>query len=244
MSEKPILFSGPMVRALLCGAKTQTRRLVRVPESGLPVSLDGYEYRSDKDYFGALVRQDDLGASCYPLRAQYGVPGDRLWVREAWGLRRHLDHSDWNRGSLRGLGALPEDWEIDYRADYGTNQESCFWRPGIHMPRWASRIMLEITEVRVEQLQEISEGDAKAEGVLIPVTDSECPPGKVRPLMRVPHPYVPRSGSIVDLAEDELYRAEFAALWDDINEKRGPWASNPWVWVVSFRKLGAKELAV
>ena len=146
MKERPILFSGPMVRAILEGRKTQTRRVLKLQD------YDGGDCYETKD---GILR--DILSLC-----PYGIPGDRLWVRETW--RRHKEN-------------LPDG--IMYRANnmlsFFTGDEpeaahDCkrtdFWRPSIFMPRWASRITLEITGVRVERLQEITEEDAISEGVL------------------------------------------------------------------------------
>jgi hypothetical protein len=139
MKERPILFSAPMIRALLAGTKTQTRRIVK---PGAP---------------------DDWNA------CPYGVIGDRLWVRET-----HAPAADswgaWERRMQKdGCGPAPV---IHYAADGGDPFVEK-WRPSIHMPRWASRITLEIVAVRVERLQDISEADVAAEGVLV---DDIAPP--------------------------------------------------------------------
>lgn len=135
MKERPILFSGPMVRAILEGRKTQTRRVVK-PQ---PAHIAG---------IGTVLNIDTITGKACP----YGKPGDRLWVRETWdGVR------------LDGGGAL-----VSYRADGDKPvTDDGRWHPSIHMPRWASRITLEVVSVRVERLQEISEEDAMAEGVAL-----------------------------------------------------------------------------
>ena len=140
MKERPILFSGPMVRAILDGRKTQTRRPVKMPKSVNPVALGSM-----------MQRASELG----PLPGSaFGEPGDRLWVRETFDLDQPAfpDESDKSR--------------VLYRADHDPQHWGYFrWRPSIHMPRWASRIDLEVVSVRVERLQSISEDDARAEGV-------------------------------------------------------------------------------
>jgi len=136
MKERPILFSGPMVRAILEGRKTQTRRVVK-PQ---PAHIPG---------IGTVLNIDTITGRACP----YGNPGDRLWVREAWAHRRWM------------LGDASPNPTTVYRAD-GEDLKGCArWRPSIHMPRWASRIALEVVSVRVERLQDISEEDAKAEGI-------------------------------------------------------------------------------
>ncbi len=192
--ERPILFSAPMVRALLAGTKTQTRRVVKPqPEFDGPERLHHAEV--------ALWREAML-----TLRCPYGQPGDRLWVRETWQAvngddrARHIvTHPRPNRG-----------W-IEYAATPRLDEPAYKWRPSIHMPRWASRITLEVTSVRVERLQDISEADALAEGV------------NVHP----DHHGKPRT-SIYSPVQ------AYADLWDQINGA-GSWAANPWVWAVSFK---------
>lgn len=152
MKERPILFSGPMVRAILDGTKTQTRRVVKpqFAADAIPVEMPATDPaggwvvpgHSGVWWCDAAANPDDV------RRCPYGQPGDRLWVREAW-------------ARTRVFGAEMVVYrEGDNRTDYGGP-----WKPSIHMPRWASRITLEITSVRVERLQDISEADAIAEGV-------------------------------------------------------------------------------
>lgn len=201
MKERPILFSAPMVRALLAGTKTQTRRVFKVPldcswYAGLGGEAEGW-------------LQDDNGPSWWHVseqRSPYGQPGDRLWVRET-----HLD-----------LGGC-----CLYRADPGAEQERELvapgqkWTPSIHMPRAASRISLEVTGVRVERLQDISEADARAEGIVEHQT--------LRPGTRACNV----DGGIMHACGPvPVYRD----LWDSINGP-GAWDSNPWLWVVEFRRI-------
>jgi hypothetical protein len=187
-----MIFSGPMVRAILEGRKTQTRRVVKSP--GLPRS-------SDNQWRDHIRRKS---------RCPYGVPGDRLWVRESHGQ------------DVRG--------EVIYRADDQTErarEQGCeqgwvsqpLWRSPIHMPRWASRLTLEVVSVRVERLQEISERDARAEGI-------------ERSVSGYWHNYAPDGPT-------HLYaRDSFRTLWDSLNAARGDsWAANPWVWALEFRRV-------
>ena len=121
---------------------------------------------------------------------------------------------------------MPSDWQVFYRADneesnerrayFGQTVTVPKWLPSIHMPRWASRITLEITNIRVERLQDITQEDAKAEGV---------------------DPWFPKTESLKDLFTNGSYRNGFHELWDSINAKTHPWDSNPWVWVIEFRKV-------
>lgn len=162
MKESQILFSAPMVRALLAGTKTQTRRQVAFPRTRPSfVVLDHgqgwWPYQSDD---GESELCDD--GMEHPYVSPYGKPGDRLWVREAWKAHSMFDHLP--------PRDIPES-RIWYMADDGYKAESRY-RHARFMPRWASRILLEVTAVRVEQLQDISESDAMAEGCY---TDPACP---------------------------------------------------------------------
>jgi len=212
MKERPILFSGPMVRAILAGHKTQTRRLVKVGDT-IEERDDGTRW----PYFTTWAHGDDGSpwAAC-----PYGEPGDRLWVRETWAARTDVDalkdpdkarHYAMYRADDAGSPTDPNNWH-----DYGGK-----WRPSIHMPRWVSRLTLAVTAVRVERLQEISEDDAQAEGV-------------DRYAAACDHP---RFGCDEIGCLGVTHRASYAALWDDINGDRAAWASNPWVWVVEFGRV-------
>lgn len=218
MKEHPILFSGAMVRAILDGRKTQTRRLVGL-SSFKPSETPGYAWtfrgRAPVRSVAQQLRHprgcwQDLHHDALLKLCPYGAVGTKLWVRETWGLCTYTDPTDWCRYSVHGLTQnLLEHWKVEFRAD--GDSESALWRPSIHMPRWASRITLEVTEVRVERLQEITERDARAEGI---------DPGT----------------SICDFAATPA-RDDFARLWDSINGARASWASNPWVWAISFRRV-------
>ncbi len=223
MKEHPVLFSGPMVRAILAGRKTQTRRVVKyIPALGEPQDWCGMNRSTLERYVG------DVRAFC-----PYGVPGDRLWVRETWA------ESDSEGGPvvmykaggylMHGAKGSRRDgtWKDEaFPGEAGQVYEPDRWRPSIFLPRWASRITLEVTAVRVERLQQISEEDAKAEGVE-PYTG-------IGPDQRVPGHGFDRA-----LLSDQPHRLPFADLWDSINGKRAPWASNPWVWCVNFERVRA-----
>lgn len=195
MKERPILFSAPMVRALLARTKTQTRRLVK-PQAGRIV--------------GDLLGQPKWYLDGDPdrvIRCPYGVPGDRLWVKETWA--RRLDEDHLSPSKLEGKWA----W---YWADPQTCNTGCAGAAGkkrvsIHMPRWASRITLEVTEVRVQRLQDISEEDARAEGMAVWDYDASAPGGA-------------------------MGCTGYARLWNVINGV-GAWETNPWVWAISFRRV-------
>ncbi len=195
MKETPILFSEPMVQSILAGRKTQTRRIVKPqPEWSAPTKLTneswtwkGRRLFDNGEEFGL---RDVLSKRC-----KYGRKADRLWVKEAFS---------------------PSPDGIAYRA---TNPElnGGVWKPSIFMPRKASRITLEITGVRVEQLHEIKESDAKAEG---------CKPVRVGLL----------DFRAAGTASSESYVEGYGALWESINGP-GSWSANPWVWVISFKRL-------
>lgn len=190
MTEKPIIFSTPMVRALLDGRKTQTRRLAT---RFSPTDYKLREFRDGRAVFDLArepKRKEILGMlPSWGVNCPFAV--DRLWVRETF--------------AISGNGYY-------FRTDVdGTVRHS--WRPAIHMPRSVARLFLDVARVRIEPLQSISDADGQAEGI-----DSDDYP---------PPP------DDADYVFD--YRAAYAALWDSLNAKRAPWASNPWVWVVEFR---------
>jgi hypothetical protein len=219
--EKPILFSGPMVRAILDGKKTQTRRVVKPqPAPGELIKKTKASMIPDAahladDLFDAGVRLD------LPPHCPYGQPGDRLWVREAW-TPDHADFYPHFRTCYRADGGF--EYERNERGEvYSSESKRWYpfrWRPSIHMPRWASRLTLEITNVRVERLQEISEADAQAEGV-----EPGC--------LTCGENCIDRGGCGWCRP---AYRDSFAYLWMELNG-RDSWDANPWVWVIEFRRL-------
>lgn len=217
MRERPIIFSGPMVRAILDGRKTQTRRVM--PSM---VTLGRVEYpgRRDRNGYSQVNWLDTPeGVAAAVRECPYGAPGDRLWVRE----------NGWERPALsaRDLRDGADTWPpYEYDAEPLMSWEDgelklLGWRrrPSIHMPRWASRITLEITGVRVERLQDISEADAVAEGVI----DTGSITFSLAGVQRGPI-------------------AEYAVLWEQLNGP-GSWDANPWVWVVEFRPLAPTPLS-
>jgi hypothetical protein len=222
MKEHPIIFSGPMVRAILDGRKTQTRRIDKRfgfaggvndwtwdAEPGDVVIYRGWPHRltlsrgANKRDAGELTPQK--------LTCRYGVPGDRLWVREAFAARVDVDPEK-NVEKARHYARYRADDRFDPNDEQNWHQWTP-WKPSIHIPRWASRILLEVTDIRVERVQDISEGDAIAEGV--------------------------EKAHLDHLGQSwKTLRRGFEALWDSINAKRGyGWSQNPWVWVIGFRKL-------
>jgi hypothetical protein len=215
VKERPILFSGPIVRAILAGTKTQTRRFLHAAE-GTWWGHAGYELRPQDDgSWGWYVRDTGEDVSfAKDVRCPYGVPGDRLWVRETW--QENTPPSGWI-----------------YRADDVAGHIDSGWRPSIHMPRKACRLVLEVESVRVQRLQDISEEDVFAEGgvakeSLPPDPDNFHPPGSYGYVSGL-HPF----------PEGRIYvtpQEAFAERWDSINAKRAPWDGNPFVWAITFRR--------
>lgn len=194
MADRPILFSEPMIVALLSGRKTQTRRLIKPRGKHRPSLFDGtWSDSYILDAGNESWRQVDI-----PIKL-----GDRLWVRETWAPLSALTHKDPGGQALADGGF--------YRADGGTvDGEISKWLPSIFMPRHASRLVLTVTEVRVERLQKISEVDAEAEGVrAFPFRDE------------------------ITGALSESFVFAYSMLWDRINGE-GSWNANPWVVAYTF----------
>ena len=221
MTARPIIFSAPMIRALLDGQKTQTRRIAKLNHAGR-VAFGGRNWHCD----------DPKAVMACP----YGQPGDFLWVRESWSTAR----------------LYPVNATLFYRADgdcEGKQASLSFiererkWRPSIHMPRWASRLTLRITDVRVQRLQEISEADARAEGcsarpfpgpwwqgyrelngalVHEQAIGDQPPDWMIEPKRMADTPHL-------DLTAVD----DFRSVWHSIH---GPdsWSANPWVWALTF----------
>lgn len=221
--EHPILMNGEMVRAILEGRKTQTRRPVKLCHVDRRLSDYGIHAAEmfatmesahfDADYNGGqhflagpLVPCASDQPCCDGYRhkvcmiSPFGKPGDRLWVRETW---REVG------SAMMADGTIPQDrCECRYRAD---DLDDGPWRPSIHMPRWACRLVLRVERVRVERVQDISEEDAEAEGVDVT-------------------PY------------SDMYASEvFSGLWNEIYPGGFNWGCNPWVWVCGFSVAGRKE---
>jgi len=211
MRERPILFNCAMVRAILAGQKVQTRRAVKWNKvaSGLNLRFTGL---SAQRYPKGWVLESDSRTSsewrCQPTPCPFGQPGDRLWVRETWMdlTGTGIEHRDLATGKRTryayGAESPKGSASDEARKDYGLR-----WRPSIHMPRAACRLVLEITAVRVERLQAIDAQDCIAEGITTRFT--------------------------VDDGNDDL-RIQFRDLWDSTG---GDWDSNPWVWVIEFKRV-------
>ena len=209
--ERPILFNGQMVRAILEGRKTQTRRIINVNDAGVS------DFHTVKKHGGFTltgelepgVFQWDCGSVFTQIRCCHGKPGDRLWVREGI----YSSRSGWRYDADQqvvdpGLSHIKEfvAWNASQKRNH---------IPSIHMPRWASRITLEVESVRVERLQDISEGDAMAEGCRLAAALHDC--------------------KCVE-ACGMSFRGGYAKLWESINGP-GSWDANPWVWVITFKRI-------
>ncbi|HCI8535359.1 TPA: morphogenetic protein [Klebsiella variicola] len=208
MTERGMIFNGEMVRALLSGRKTQTRRIIKPqPEATLSGSLSG-KWLSRPLNGLLLPKIEDIAIHC-----PFGVVGDRIWVRETF--QGPLFDYDLMDSYCKDPTPFEKPEFCVYKADgvpapefYDADDElHCCWRPSIHMPRWASRILLEITNVRVERLKSISDGDAIREG---------C--------------------STADMKSGDCVADVFARLWASIYGDES-WNSNPWVWVIEFKRI-------
>lgn len=230
MRERPIIFGGESVRAILAGRKTQTRRVVDLARADHRVDWIGWvENRTAADgpdlgpgweaqeVWESTPSSAEELADSTAIRCPYGVVGDRLWVRETW---CEFDHVHWEDTSLpkdylslrygtprRNACAYRAETDADgerIRADYGYQ-----WKTPLFMPRWASRLTLEVTEVRVERLQSISGADAIAE-----------------------------IGCVGTGPNNHRHVDQYRRAWDSLNARRGfPWSSDPWVWCVTFQNL-------
>jgi hypothetical protein len=208
MKEHPILFSGPMVQAILANRKTQTRRKVKLLPWMYRAKMTLAEAWADMGFGDGwyLKVKHEPSDALQRVYCPCGKVGDRLWVRETWAQYNGSDSP-----------------HAFYKADWHSDQPP-IWKPSIHMPRWASRITLEITAVRVERLQDTSEADCLAEGI------QRCT----------------KDGELYKYGWDALPwvywalnpRVAYRALWESIN---GPesWEANPWVWVIEFKRVEA-----
>ncbi|MFM9270910.1 hypothetical protein ACJ7V3_11685 [Halomonas elongata] len=228
MKERPILFSDEMVRALLDGRKTQTRRILKEqPPEGCgaiegpamfapTVFVRGAEHPG-AEVFGAFSEDGEWSIKC-----PYGQPGDRLWVRETTirveehGYVGPIYRASENGAAILDHGLAPAPGDAVEVEPYELRL-----RPSIHMPRSMARLLLEVTAVRVQRLQDIGDSDAAMEGVEEQGYDWID--------------YLHRDEAHVALSA----RASFSTLWDSING-RGSWNANPWVWVVEFQRVDSE----
>ncbi|WP_410698287.1 ASCH domain-containing protein [Citrobacter freundii] len=216
MKDRGMIFNGEMVRAILDGRKTQTRRIVK-PQPELTKG-SGFSWKGA--VYGSGSNDHETNRNFAHVKCPHGKPGDRLWVRETWA-RYNIDQ---NSHDMAYQATTPEDWPKEGR-----------WRPSIHMPRQASRILLEITSVRVERLNDISSEDAESEGLeRTNFTGFGDEPGL---------PSYPEPDVYYDPFKKrwEEYPPEaFAGLWKSIYGEES-WQANPWVWVIEFKRIEGGE---
>lgn len=207
VKEHPILFSGEMVRAILDGRKTMTRRVVK-PQPTFVYAQDGYGPLMQIHGKGVFFEGDPNGT------CPHGQIGDRLWVRETLAIDNTYQDENLVCSTLYRADINAEGYDRS-----GTWKGGLRWTPSIHMPRWASRITLEIKDVRVQRLQDISEKDAIAEGIRKSSDGMWCG--------------TPQNKHNFPRQHNTAFKA-FADLWNSIH---GTWDANPWVWVVEFRRV-------
>ncbi|PEH74311.1 hypothetical protein [Edwardsiella tarda] len=234
MKERPIIFNDEMVRAILSGTKTMTRRPMKVqPESpsfGLSFIAESKRKSDEGKYFWSISDACGLKMRSNPFPCPFGSIGDRLWVREAFSCIGNEDghpiDADDNLCERENAMRIYRASAIQKPNNYGlwTSPDGFDfeggWTPSILMPRWASRITLEITDVRVERLQDITEGDAQAEGIS----------PAVELLPEYPDTYLTPRGDFATA------RVAFQRLWESIYGDDS-WDANPWVWVIAFKRV-------
>lgn len=221
--ERPILFSGEMISAILDGKKCQTRRVIKPQPDLRPGTMltpmrerISTAYWHWKDEWWWQDPQPSMLAQC-----PYGAPGDKLWVRETWGIYSEswTDYG-WEGDGIVDIGiqkSLPRGsmhskYHIVYKESGYEADEGERWKPSIFMPRWASRLTLEVVSVKVERVSEICVDDVVAEGIELDMSDSQY------------------------WRENTIGR--YAELWDSLNAKRGfPFSGSPWCWAITFRCL-------
>ncbi|MEH4145536.1 hypothetical protein POX36_15420 [Klebsiella pneumoniae] len=238
MKERGMIFNGEMVRAILNGRKTQTRRIMA------PQPADDIERGifPNPEVIGWKSSRRHKHGSTTAHFCHYGKPGDRIWVRETWGVVSHAFSDDglmidwvpdrpataihempFGNGYYSGYAIYAADGDFTWGDDDGYEDGRSCWKPSIHMPRAASRILLEITDVRAERLNTISEEDARAEGII----DGGC--------LNCGEPEPCRCANPEPDATDA-----FAYLWQSIYGQES-WNANPWVWVIEFKRVEGGE---
>lgn len=239
MTERGIIFNGEMVRALLSGRKTQTRRIVKGTDGAVKFCKE-WDING-KEVFVVLGEKDHTGMNPVlgAISCPFGAVGDRIWVRETWGVVSHAFSDDglmidwvpdrpatainempFGNGYYSGHAIYAADGDFTWGDDDGYEDGRSCWKPSIHMPRAASRILLEITNVRVERLNAISEEDATAEGV--------PPAGSLLP--DYPGTFLTPKGDFATA------KVAFQRLWESIYGEES-WKANGWVWVISFKRV-------
>ncbi|MCL0109749.1 hypothetical protein M2T33_08940 [Klebsiella pneumoniae] len=248
MKERGMIFNGEMVRAILDGRKTQTRRIMKLQPKPSKSRPGDFWFSSKK--LESMVHVSDLAPGNSPIAdyhlfiqehcCPFGAVGDRMWVRETFQgplfdyeqMEAYLeDRSKFETPEFCQYAAdgkpAPEYYDADDNLHHG-------WRPSIHMPRWASRILLEITSVRVERLNAISEEDAQSEGVHTEVWDQTV---VARNYAAIDEFFQFWSEDMPHYVEmNQLYRSSFRSLWESIYGAEN-WLANPWVWVIEFKRV-------
>lgn len=217
--ERPILFRGAMVRAILDGRKTQTRRVVKLPHNNPLGEWEATTVGGGSTKFADGTPAPEMSAIWHTrtgdtLTCPHGQPGDRLWVRET-----HLNW--WMKDEGNPSGPRVFSHVAAYAADDYELEPGEKWIPSIHMLRPASRITLEITGVRVERLNDCSEKDALSEGVSMDRAGGHFVDG-------------PAARHVSAVGAPAVHA--FRSLWESINGS-GAWTANPWVWVVEFKRI-------
>ena len=215
MKETGLMFKAPLVRAILEGRKTQTRRIVKWKglQKGLYLGFSGL--RAGKTGDNWVLESNTPTSSewrCTPTPCPFGKPGDRIYVRETWNPDPPCDgtwaYTQWagcRQGQIEGV---PKQFRTPEHCMYAASTDAeLVWTPSVHMPKWAARIWLEITGVRVERLLSITEADAKAEGAVLKNSPA---------------------------AHLTSYRRGFQELWESTG---GDWPANPWVWAIDFKTI-------
>ncbi len=250
MKERPITFTVESSQAITEERKTQTRRVLSTqPIDVIPLKGD----QAGRGWVALLhVDVDPSKNKGRQIRCRYGFPGDRLWVREPWQVDAPRDGS-WCDTIFYGDPISPLTWIPEryrdpkhclYRATWngtapGARAEDLLWRNQMFMPRWASRTTLEITEVRAQRVQEITEADALAEGI-----SRWCKDGRLWKYS-MGRRHVSGELDFIDRWTDmpKTAREAYAREWDRINGKRAPWSSNPWVWAITFKLIEVRRAA-
>lgn len=227
MTERGMIFNGEMVRAILDDRKTQTRRPIKWKQTRfteIGEREDGSKWPWSEDAEHAC----DFWHPC-----PFGAVGDRIWVRETfctvddtqYGGEKWVDY----RATPKFEASQPAGWDCA-----PNDAEALKWRPSIHMPRWASRILLEITDVRVERLNAISEEDAQSEGVHTEVWDQTVVARNYAAIDEFFQFWTEDMPHYVEM--NQLYRSSFRSLWESIYGAEN-WQANPWVWVIEFKRV-------
>jgi hypothetical protein len=238
MKERPIIMGADSVMAILGGLKTQTRRVVKPQPIHMPEGAYIDPYNHNYEHFTAWTLDNKMLLNCggnikntAHWKCPYGVIGDRLWVRETW-----AEANYWTND-------VDAETPIYRASDYKTPIKPVVWKSPMFMPRWASRITLEITDIRVERVQDITPEDALAEGIMSNEEyEARASEDNLFPCPRCEGYQVHEAFGYdygiteIDCTYCNTQKKRYRIIWDSLNAKRGySWESNPWVWVISFK---------